>query len=301
MDSNKIKEEIKKSYGRIADSDKNETCCVENSCCSPNDSSNTMSQDYSNVSGYKNEADLGLGCGMPTAHANINQGDVVIDLGSGAGNDVFIARSEVGVDGKVIGVDFTPEMITKARMLSDKMGYTNVKFVQNEIENMKDVPSNIADMVISNCVMNLVPNKQKAFSEINRVLSEGGKFCISDIVYSGTMPEALLKATELHVGCIAGASEKSSYLGHIKSAGFKNIKIIEKKPINLSEDLLSKYLSESELKAFHESNSGIQSVTISAEKLEDGNCCESSENSCCNTDEQSNESCCESTLEGSCC
>ncbi|MDX1904487.1 MAG: methyltransferase domain-containing protein, partial [Thermonemataceae bacterium] len=203
MNTEVIKAEIKKSYGDIAKGNIQVGCCsTEIGCCTTNEFSNSMSEDYSNVVGYEKSADLALGCGLPTEIANIQEGDTVIDLGSGAGNDAFIARSIVGATGKVIGIDMTPEMVARALQNTQKLGYENVEFVLGEIENMKEIASNVADVVISNCVMNLVPDKEKAFNEVNRVLKVGGHFSISDIVFQGAMPQGVLEASEMHAGCV---------------------------------------------------------------------------------------------------
>ena len=214
MNTEEIKSEIKKSYGDIAKGNIQVGCCsTDTACCTTNEFSTSMTEDYTNVKGYEKSADLSLGCGLPTEIANINVGDTVIDLGSGAGNDAFIARRIVGENGKVIGIDMTPEMVIRALQNTQKLGYKNVDFQLGEIENMQSIPTNTADVVISNCVMNLVPDKERAFKEVNRVLKVGGHFSISDIVYSDTLPKGILEAAEMYAGCVAGASEKGAYLG----------------------------------------------------------------------------------------
>ncbi|HTF80920.1 MAG TPA: arsenite methyltransferase, partial [Cytophagales bacterium] len=213
MKAEQIKSEIKKSYGAIALGNHSVSgCCSTEMCCTLDDLG-TMAEDYSNMEGYQKEADLSLGCGLPTEIAQIQAGDVVVDLGSGAGNDAFIARSIVGSQGKVIGIDLTPEMIALARQNADKLGFDNVSFVQGNIENMSGIAQDIADVVVSNCVMNLVPDKAKAFSEVYRILKPGGHFSISDIVHKGALPHAILEAAEMYAGCVAGASELHQYLG----------------------------------------------------------------------------------------
>ena len=240
MQTAQIKSEIKKSYGDIAKNEKAAGCCTDKACCSSNDLA-TMAEDYSQVDGYNPAADLALGCGLPTEIADIQEGDTVIDLGSGAGNDVFIARRLVGEKGRVIGIDMTPEMVIRALQNNQKLGYSNVEFVLGEIESIESIVNETADVVISNCVMNLVPDKEKAFKEIFRVLKTGGHFSISDIVYNGSLPDGILEAAELYAGCVAGAEEKGQYLGTIKSVGFKNIQIKKERLIQLPEELLLKY------------------------------------------------------------
>ncbi|WP_298486735.1 arsenite methyltransferase [uncultured Maribacter sp.] len=286
MKTETIKEEIKKSYGDIAKGDIQVGCCsTDTACCTTDKFSTSMAESYNYIEGYEKKSDLSLGCGIPTETANINKGDTVIDLGSGAGNDAFVARRIVGKTGKVIGIDMTPEMVIKALQNNQNLGYQNVEFVLGEIENMKTISSSVADVIISNCVMNLVPNKQKAFNEVFRTLKTGGHFSISDIVSIGSLPKEILEAAELYSGCVAGASEKGEYLGIIKSAGFKNIQIKKERKIDLSDDLLSKYLNPKELTEFKESNSGIYSVTIYADKLDEGSCCETTDNGCCGSEE----------------
>ena len=294
MQTEQIKSEIKKSYGNIAKSEKTAGCCTDKACCSSNDLA-SMAEDYSLVNGYIPEADLALGCGLPTEIANIREGDTVIDLGSGAGNDVFIARRLVGEKGRVIGIDMTPEMVIRAWQNNQKLGYGNVEFVLGEIENMLGIADETVDVVISNCVMNLVPDQEKAFKEVFRVLKTGGHFSISDIVYSGLLPDGILEAAELYAGCVAGAGEKGQYLGIIKSAGFKNIQIKKERPIQLPDELLLKYVSAKELEDFRQSGSGIYSITVYADKLDTGTCCDATENGCCCSEAKATEkaSCCD--------
>jgi SAM-dependent methyltransferase len=268
MQKDVIENEIKKAYGFIAENRNAQSCCQSTSCCN-----NENAADYSSVKGYEKEADLALGCGLPTEIANIKKGDTVIDLGSGAGNDVFIARSIVGESGKVIGVDITPEMINRAVENNNKFAYKNVEFLLGEIENLQEIPDNTADVVISNCVMNLVHNKEKAFSEVYRTLKTGGHFSISDIVYEGYLPDGVLKSAEMYASCISGASEKRHYLDIIEKVGFQNIQIKNERPINLPDSLLLKYISPDELNSFKRSDSAIFSVTIYAEKLDKCKCC----------------------------
>ena len=264
--SEQIKELVKQKYSEIALQDKetNQSSCCGSGCCST-EVYNIMSDDYSTLEGYNPDADLGLGCGLPTQFAKIKKGDIVIDLGSGAGNDCFVARNETGEDGRVIGIDFTSAMIEKARANTQKLGYVNVEFRQGDIENIP-VSANVADVIVSNCVLNLVPNKDKVFKEIFRVLKQGGHFSISDVVLIGNLPEALRKDAEMYAGCVAGAIQKEVYLGLIKANGFSNITIQKEKPINIPDDILRNYLNEEELKSFESGNTGIFSITVYAEK-----------------------------------
>ena len=269
-----LKELVKQKYSEIALQDKetNQSSCCGSGCCST-EVYNIMSDDYAKLNGYNPDADLGLGCGLPTQFAKIKKGDTVIDLGSGAGNDCFIARAETGEDGKVIGIDFTPAMIDKARANAEKLGYYNVEFRQGDIENIP-VSSNIADVIVSNCVLNLVPDKNAAFKEIFRVLKPGGHFSISDVVLIGVLPDALRKDAEMYAGCVSGAIQKEVYLELIKANGFSNITVQKEKPINIPDDILRNYLTENEIAELKSGNKGIFSITVYAEKSK----------SCCGTD-----------------
>jgi SAM-dependent methyltransferase len=226
---------------------------------------NIMSDDYTNLAGYNADADLGLGCGLPTQFAKIKKGDVVVDLGSGAGNDCFIARHEVGDTGKVIGIDFTPKMIERARMNAETRGFNNVEFREGDIEHMP-ITDDVADVIVSNCVLNLVPNKDGVFKEMFRVLKPGGHFSISDVVLEGSLPEGLKKDAEMYAGCVAGAIQKTVYLELIKANGFLNITIQKEKSIEIPDDILKNYLSTDQLQSFKSGNSGIFSITVFAEK-----------------------------------
>lgn len=262
--SEEIKQVVKEKYGEIARVSKGSGCCGPvSSCCGDSQTIEftMIGDEYKNIDGYVADADLGLGCGLPTEHAGIKKGDTVIDLGSGAGNDVFIARSIVGAEGKVIGLDMTEEMIEKAKANNSKLGYKNVEFHLGDIEQMP-LESNLADVVVSNCVLNLVPDKQKAFSEIYRILKPGAHFCVSDIVIQGELTEELRKSAEMHVGCVSGALEQDEYLKIIEKNGFKNVEIKKSKRIELPEDLLSKYLSDEGIKEYKENIKGIFSITV---------------------------------------
>jgi SAM-dependent methyltransferase len=267
-----LKELVKQKYGEIALQDKhsNESSCCGSGCCSA-EVSTIMSDDYSTLQGYNPEADLGLGCGLPTQFAGIQKGDMVVDLGSGAGNDCFIARAETGETGKVIGVDFTPAMIEKARANADKLGFTNIEFRQGDIEKIP-IENNTANVVVSNCVLNLVPNKKEVFKEIERILKPGGHFSISDVVLSGNLPGALQQDVEMYAGCVAGAIQKEDYLQLIRQAGFQDITVQKEKLIDIPNDILQNYLDEKEIQRFKAGETGIFSITVYAKKS--AACCE---------------------------
>lgn len=274
-----IKEMVKRKYSEIALQDKNtnqSSCCGSGNCS--NEVYNIMSDEYGEIGGYNPDADLGLGCGLPTQFAKINKGNTVIDLGSGAGNDCFVARAEVGESGKVIGIDFTEAMINKARTNAENLGYNNVEFRLGDIEQMP-VTSNTADVIVSNCVLNLVPNKKTVFKEIYRVLKTGGHFSISDIVLKGNLPEKIKSAAEMYAGCVAGAIDKDEYLGYIEEAGFKNIALQKQKPIIVPDDILKNYLNKEEIKIYKNNPTVIFSITVYAEKQKE-NCCSPNEKCC---------------------
>jgi len=261
-----LKEIVREKYSKIALQEKGVNAA---SCCGATTPSNKiyniMMDDYSEVNGYASDADLGLGCGLPTAFAHIKKGHTVIDLGSGAGNDCFVARHEAGAEGKVIGIDFTEAMISKARENADKLGYNNVEFRHGDIEAMP-VSDASADVVVSNCVLNLVPNKQAVIKDIFRVLKPGGHFSISDIVLVGELPDALRKDAEMYAGCVAGAVQKNEYIGFIEQQGFGNITIQKEKTITIPNDILEKYLTAEQMDSFQNGNTGIFSITVFAEK-----------------------------------
>ncbi len=261
-----IKDMVREKYAGIVGQDKAtnaSSCCGAGGCST--EVYNIMSDDYADLKGYSPEADLGLGCGLPTQSAGIKPGDTVLDLGSGAGNDCFVARAEVGDDGRVIGVDFTPEMIAKAKTNVAKLGYQNVEFRQGDIEALP-LTSNIVDVVVSNCVLNLVPDKRKAFSEVLRVLKPGGHFSISDVVLRGDIPTALRDSAEMYAGCVAGALQESDYLGIIHDLGFQGVTVRKRKPIILPGDILAKYLSTQQIAEYTATGAGTFSITVSASK-----------------------------------
>jgi len=268
-----IKEMVQQKYSEIAlqEKDVNQASCCGSGCCST-EVYNIMSDDYSRLEGYNPDADLGLGCGLPTQFAKIQKGNTVIDLGSGAGNDCFIARQETGEAGKVIGIDFTPAMIEKARANAEKLQFNNVEFRQGDIEHMP-VTANTADVIVSNCVLNLVPNKDGVFKEIFRVLKPGGHFSISDIVLDGSLPPKIQTAAEMYAGCVSGAIQKQDYLGLITNNGFTGITIQKEKVIAIPDDILAQYLTVDEIAQFKTSNTGIYSITVYAEKPAAASCC----------------------------
>lgn len=261
-----IKELVKQKYSEIALQDKalnQSSCCGAGGCST--EVYNIMSDDYTALEGYNPDADLGLGCGLPTQFAKIKKGDVVIDLGSGAGNDAFVARHEAGETGKVIGIDFTPAMIERARQNAEARGFNNVEFRQGDIEKMP-VTANTANVIVSNCVLNLVPNKDGVLKDIYRVLKPGGHFSISDIVLEGELPKEIKQAAEMYAGCVAGAIQKQVYLELIEANGFQNITVQKDKTIVIPDDILQQYLSQEQLTAFRQSGTGISSITVYAEK-----------------------------------
>lgn len=274
-----LKDLVREKYAQIADQPKETNalgCCGATGCCTVDDA--LMVDDYSKLEGYVPDADLGLGCGLPTQFAKISEGDTVVDLGSGAGNDCFVARSLTGEKGKVIGVDFTERMIEKARVNAAKLGFNNVEFRLGDIENLP-LASETADVVVSNCVLNLVPNKQKAFEETYRILEKGGHFSISDIVLEGELPDELRKAAEMYAGCVSGAVQKDEYMDIVTSAGFVNVTVQKEKEIVLPDDILLAHLPKDEIPAFRAS-AKILSITLYGEKPEEKTgCCSPG---CCN-------------------
>lgn len=263
-----IKKMVREKYSQIATQsiEQNlDSCCGATNCCGGDEVYNIMADDYTELEGYVTDADLGLGCGLPTEFAQIKAGDVVVDLGSGAGNDAFIARRIIGERGKVIGIDFTEAMILLARTNAEKLKYNNVEFRQGDIEDMP-LSANTADVMVSNCVLNLVPNKQKVFSEIYRVLKPGGHFSISDIVLEGPLPEKWKQVSEFYAGCVSGAIQKSEYLAIIEQTGFVNLVIQKDKPIVIPDEILSQYLNAAEIYAFNNSKTRITSISVFAKK-----------------------------------
>jgi ubiquinone/menaquinone biosynthesis C-methylase UbiE len=267
MKNEELKSIVKEKYAEIALQSRQEneaSCCGATGCCGDVDYT-IFSENYEKLEGYNPEADLGLGCGIPTEFAQIKPGDTVIDLGSGAGNDCFVARSLVGETGKVIGIDFTEAMIDKARNNAEKLGFNNVEFRYGDIEKMP-VTANKADVIVSNCVLNLVPDKLKAFSEIFRVLKPGGHISVSDVVLRGDLPLNLKQAAEMYAGCVSGAIQINDYLQIIENCGLENIKVQKEKIISIPDEILLNYLNQEELDSFKTSGTGIYSITVYAEK-----------------------------------
>jgi SAM-dependent methyltransferase len=265
--SKDLKAIVKEKYSQIALQSKTQnesSCCGSTGCCGESEIS-MIGDEYNHVKGYHKNADLGLGCGLPTEFAEIKEGHHVLDLGSGAGNDCFVARAFVGEKGKVTGIDFTEAMVEKALENNQKLGYTNVEFMLGDIEEMP-LPDNAFDVVISNCVLNLVPDKAKAFKEIYRVLKPGGHFCVSDVVLSGDLPDKIKQDAEMYAGCISGAIQKNDYLKIILENNFTDVSIEKEKEIAIPNPILLKYLSMDELLKFKKEKTGIYSITVKAKK-----------------------------------
>lgn len=274
--SEELKNVVKEKYTAIASQSKKEneeSCCGVGGCCTVDYA--VFAEDYSKLGGYSADADLGLGCGIPTEFAQIKEGDTVLDLGSGAGNDCFVARELVGMSGKVIGVDMTDVMIEKARENAEKLNFNNVEFRKGDIEELP-IGGNRIDVVISNCVLNLVPDKEKAFSETFRVLKPGGHFSVSDVVLKGNLPENLKNDAEMYAGCVSGAIQLDEYMNIIKETGFTEISIQKEKVVVLPQEILTKYLKESEIADYQAGKFGIFSVTVYGQKP----CCDPSAGCC---------------------
>ena len=225
MTDQEVKEYVKKRYSEIVGTGK--TCCGPSCSCGPSTLDTALQLGYSKeeLENIPETSNLGLGCGNPTALAGLNKGETVLDLGSGAGIDVFLAAQKVGPKGRVIGVDMTKEMIKKAQVTAKDFGYENVEFRLGEIENLP-VEDKTVDVIISNCVINLSPDKEKVYQEAYRVLKPKGRILISDIVTEEELPEEVKKSFDAWAGCVAGALEKNEYLNIINNSGFKNIKIV---------------------------------------------------------------------------
>jgi SAM-dependent methyltransferase len=260
MNPSELKLIVQEKYGQVAGAREEGgagSCCGASGCCTP-EGLTAFNESYAHLEGYDPDADLSLGCGIPVDFAGLKPGDDVLDLGSGAGNDCFVARAIVGEKGHVTGIDFTEQMLLRAEENRMKLGYSNVEFVRGDIEEMP-LPDSHYDVVLSNCVLNLVPDKARAFGEIMRVLRPGGHFCVSDVVVKGTLSEKARNDAELYAGCVAGASTIDDYLGFITRNGFSDIRIHKEKRIELPDGIVSGMAGEAE--------SGIYSVTVSARKL----------------------------------
>lgn len=264
--SSDLKQIVKEHYTEIVEKSEQKaasSCC--GSACGCSSEVDVMVEDYSNVQGYVKEADLALGCGIPTEFAKIKTGDTVVDLGAGAGNDCFVARSIVGESGKVIGFDMTEKMIAKANANNAKLGFSNVKFLLGDIESMP-IESNAADVVVSNCVLNLVPDKRKAFAEMFRIIKPGGHFTVSDIVLEGNLPEQLKEVAVMYAGCVSGAIQKKEYLALLDEAGFRSVTVVKIRNTDLPDDLLLQHVSPNVLQVYKNSGAGIFSITVYGEK-----------------------------------
>ena len=266
MNPGELKNIVKEKYGKIAiQADNDKSSCCGSSCCGSEVDYTVFSENYEKKEGYNPDADMNLGCGIPTDFAGIREGDHVLDLGSGAGNDCFVARAIVGETGMVTGLDMTEPMIFKARQNCLKLGFKNVGFVLGDIEEMP-FDEKLFDVVISNCVLNLVPDKSLAFREIFRVLKPGAHFCVSDVVIKGSLSEKMQKDAEMYAGCVSGATEMTEYLKIIADAGFINAKVHKQKEIKLPESLLAEYNDPAELNSYLAGETGIFSITVSAER-----------------------------------
>ncbi len=282
MRQEEIKKAVRDRYGKIAQ--KAGSCCLPSaSCCSGASVAGNISEKIGRTIGYSSEdlqsvpegSNLGLGCGNPIALASLREGETVVDLGSGAGFDCFLAAQRVGKKGRVIGVDMTHEMLDKARENARKDGYENVEFRLGEIENLP-VADNVADIIISNCVINLSPNKKRVFQEALRVLKPGGRLMVSDIVLLRELPEVVKNSIEAYVGCLAGAVMKDDYLNAIRTAGFRDVNIVDETsfPVKdlVSHPEIDKSAKGSDAleKTAEELTVSIASIKVSAVKPEAG-------------------------------
>ncbi len=259
MNTTTVKQNVKEKYSQLAEE---QSGCGCGCGCS---SSSLVGDSYKQLDGHLDSADLGLGCGLPTEFAGIRAGDHVVDLGSGAGNDVFIARKLVGESGRVTGIDFTEKMIQKARENSQKLNLSNVEFILGDIENLP-LDNDSSDVMISNCVLNLVPDKEKAFREMYRALRPGGHFCISDIVLKGELPAEIQNLAEQHVGCVAGALDQDAYIDLIADSGFRDVEIKKSREIPIPDDVVDRSISREMVDRYRNSGAGIFSLTIVGRK-----------------------------------
>lgn len=261
-ESDEIKKLVQASYGAIAERGSGCGC----GCATQDGEDTFVGEEYDGREGYEPDADLGLGCGIPTDVAGLEEGQRVLDLGSGAGIDAFIARAIVGETGSVSGVDLTPQMVALATENAEKLGYDNVSFVEGDIEQLP-LKSDSFDVVVSNCVLNLVPDKAGAFSEMHRVTAPGGHFCISDIVTRGEIPPGIRMSAEMYAGCVAGALDEQDYMNLLRKAGFENVEVVREHTIDLHEDLLRAVATEEEILGFR-TGSSIVSITVRGDKPE---------------------------------
>ncbi|MCX7829642.1 MAG: arsenite methyltransferase [Acidobacteria bacterium] len=265
-----IRDEVRKRYGKIA---KKASSCCPSSCCSPPQEQLAYKIGYSkdDISQVPEGANLGLGCGSPLTFSEIREGDVVVDLGSGAGFDVFLAAKKVGEKGFVYGIDMTDEMLEKSRENAEKGNFKNVSFLKGLIEEIP-LPDEIADLIISNCVINLSPQKEKVFKESFRILKKGGSLAVSDIVLKKSLPEFVLENKDLYSSCISGAILKENYLQMIADAGFQEIKILSEKsfPFDLClNELMDKKISDwisNNKKEAEEASQSLLSITVIGKK-----------------------------------
>ena len=265
-----LKEMVRDKYASIAvENTPGGACCGTDAGCTDY---SFIGDSYETQEGYVKDADLNLGCGLPTKFAKIEVGDTVVDLGSGAGNDVFIARKEAGASGRVIGLDFTQEMLELARKNTVTLGFENVEFIKGDIDDMP-LKNDIADVVVSNCVLNLVPDKAKAYAETFRILKPGGHFSISDVVVEGSIPTELKEQAEMYAGCVSGSIPLDEYLQVIKDSGFEQIEIQKKRQIEIPQDIIDQFLSAEEQVIYRDAKLGIFSVTVFAKKPKDAACC----------------------------
>lgn len=259
-----FKQVVRQKYGEIARGPGGGGCCGAGGACEPL-AGGSFADSYEKLAGYVPEADLGLGCGLPTEGAFINPGETVLDLGSGAGNDVFVARALTGPGGRVIGVDMVPEMVEKARANALRLGAANVEFRHGEIEDLPLADGSV-DVVISNCVLNLVPDKARAFAEMYRVLRPGGRFSVSDIALTGELPEAVRGAAMLYVACVAGAQQEDEYLATIAAAGFSEVTVLRRRRLDLPDELLLQSLPAATVQAFRASGAGVWSLSVTGRR-----------------------------------
>jgi len=262
-----LRETVRRKYAEIASNKPGAGCST--SCCGPESHAggdySMIGDAYAGVAGYLAEADLGLGCGLPVEYAGLERGQTVLDLGSGAGLDAFVARRAVGDRGHVIGVDMTAEMISRARQNAQESGFDNVEFRLGEIEHLP-VLSDSIDVVVSNCVLNLVPDKAQAFAEIFRVLKPGGHFCISDVVASRELPQWVKGIAEAYAGCVSGAIAKKDYLELIGASGFDRAMVVAERRIEVPAELLARSLTGQQRAEAERTDLHVMSITVTAFK-----------------------------------